>query len=229
MEVLTEVDPDRIRPLRERDEFFWIDLVSPSEEDLERLGELLGLHPVALEDTREFGQRPKLDAYHDHILLVFYTARATGDPGWPARPLEVHVYISGGFMASVRRDRCTALDRLHDDLAPEGTDAEDWLVYRMPAKLTDAFYPVIDALEEQIDGLEGEVLDHPRRAHLTRIYRLKQDVHALQRVLASQRDGFPGAADSILSIPGLSRGTGAYLRDVGDHLVQVSGELQRQN
>ena len=106
MHVLTEVDPAEIARLRERDEFFWIDLSSPSDEDVERLGEALGLHPVALEDTREFGQRPKLDPYGDHLLLVFYTAIATGDPGWPAEPLEVHVYLSGGYMVTVRRDAC---------------------------------------------------------------------------------------------------------------------------
>jgi magnesium transporter len=229
VEVLTEVDPDRIGALRERDEFFWVDLVSPSDERLERLGEALGLHPVALEDTREFGQRPKLDSYGEQVLLVFYTARATGDPGWPAQPLEVHVYISGGYMATVRRDRCTALDDLHETLLPERTEAEDQLVYRVLDALTDAFYPVIDALETQIDALEGEVLGRPRRAHLTQIYRLKQDVHGLQRVLASQRDQFQTSIDQILRLSGLSRGTGAYLSDVGDHLTQVAGELQRQN
>ena len=111
MHVLTEVDPAEIARLRERDEFFWIDLSSPSDEDVERLGEALGLHPVALEDTREFGQRPKLDPYGGHLLLVFYTAIATGDPGWPAEPLEVHIYLSGGYMVTVRRDACAIARR----------------------------------------------------------------------------------------------------------------------
>ena len=49
-------------------------------------------------------QRPKLDRYDDHVLLVFYTARATGDAGRPAAPIEVHVYISGDFIVTVRRE-----------------------------------------------------------------------------------------------------------------------------
>ena len=53
---------------------------------------MLGLHPVALEDTREFGQRPKVDPYDDHVLLVFYTARLDGARAAVA-PLEVHVYV----------------------------------------------------------------------------------------------------------------------------------------
>jgi magnesium transporter len=228
VEVLTSVDEARMRALRERDEFFWTDLVSPSDDELERLGRLLGLHPVALEDTREFGQRPKLDVYERHLLLVFFSARETGDPSWPAEPIEVHVYLSGSFVVTVRREVCLVLDQLHKDLQPESTKEEEVLVYRILDGLTDAYYPVIHAVEAQIDGLEGDVLGRPRREHLSRIYRLKQCVHALQRLVAAQRDSFQHASDQILGLAGLSRGSREYLRDVGDHLVQVSGELQRQ-
>jgi magnesium transporter len=120
------------------------------------------------------------------------------------------------------------LDELHESLRPEATKEEEVLLYRILDGLTDAFYPVIQTIEEQIDGLEAAVLDRPRRPHLTRIYRLKQCVHALQRLVASQKDQFLHASDQILGLPGFSHGSRAYLRDVGDHLLQVSGELQRQ-
>jgi magnesium transporter len=222
------VDEARIRALRERDEFFWVDLFSPSEADLERLGQRLGLHPVALEDTREFGQRPKLDVYEQHLLLVFFSARATGDPDWPAEPIEIHVYLSGSFVVTVRREVCLVLDQLHKELQPESTKEEEVLVYRILDGLTDAFYPVIHAVESDLDALEGEVLSRPRREHLTRIYRLKQCVHGLQRLVTAQRDMFQHASEAILSLAGLAHGTRPYMRDVADHLVQVSGELQRQ-
>jgi magnesium transporter len=228
MEVLTRFDEPRIRELRARDEFFWIDLLSPADDELNALGTLLGLHPVALEDTREFSQRPKLDAYEDHVLLVFFTARATGDAGWPATPLEVHVYVSGGFVATIRRDSCTILDDLHQTLVAEGTTEEEFIVYRILDALTDAYYPVIDALEVDIDGLEAEVLARPRREHLTRIYRLKQDVHNLQRIVTGQQDQFQRGNDAILGLAGLTKGNRPYLRDVADHLTQVAGEFHRQ-
>lgn len=228
MEILTGVDDARIRALRERDEFFWLDLLSPSDEEIERLGGMLGLHPVALEDTREFGQRPKLDSYDDVLLLVFYSARSTDDPDWPAEPIEVHVHLSGGFVLTVRREICLVLDRLHKDLALEPTREEEVLVYRILDGLTDAYYPVIDGIEQAIDAVEAEVLRRPRRTQITSVYRLKQCVHALQRLVTSQRDQFREAAVEILALRGFSHGSRAYLRDVGDHLAQVSGELQRQ-
>jgi magnesium transporter len=54
-------------------------------------------------------------------------------------------------------------------------------------------------------------------------------VHELQRRVVPQRDAFQASQEAIMALPGLTRGSREYLRDVGDHLVQVAGELARQN
>jgi magnesium transporter len=230
MEVLERVDRDRITELRERDEFFWLDVTGPSADEIKMLGELLGLHPVAVEDTVEFDQRPKLDSYGDHILFVFYTVRKGRNTGEGLfEPVEVHIYISGGFVVTVRRAECTQLDSLHHELDQTDSKAEEYIVYKVFDVLTDAFYPIIDALEERIDALESHVLlSRPSREHLAEIYRLKQRVHDLSRRVVPQRDRFTTGSDAILDLPGLARGTREYLRDVGDHLVQIASELHRQ-
>ena len=234
MEVLTELDEERVRSLRERDEFFWLDLLGPSAEDIEALGRALELHPIALEDTREFNQRPKVDVYESHILVVYYTARVMRDSespsgGAPVEPLEVHVHLSGSAIVTVHREKCDLLGRLHETLSDESTDDEDYIVYQILDALTDAFYPVISAVEDRIDALEGEVLARTRREQLSTIYRLRQDTRELQRLVAAQRDHFPAAMSAIRMLPGHSHGSREYLRDIADHLVQVAGELQRQN
>jgi magnesium transporter len=227
MRVLTAVDEQQIRALRERDEFFWLDLLSPQADELMRLGSLLGLHELALEDTREFGQRPKTDVYESSALVVFYSASLVDARDQVADLIEVHVHISGSWIVTVRRKPCAPLDKLHDTLMPEKTDIEEYLVYRIFDSLTDAFYPVKDALERRVDALEAEVLDRPRQEQLTRIYRLRQEARELQRLVSDQRDQFqPGP---ITGLAGLSHGTREYLRDVDDHLEQLAGELQRQN
>jgi magnesium transporter len=230
MEVLESVVHDRIAALRERDEFFWLDLTDPPKEDLQALGELLGLHPIAVEDTMEFGQRPKLDSYGEHVLFVFYTVRRGRSSGEAlVEPVEVHIYIAGGFILTVRRQTCTELDSLHHELDAADSHAEDYIVYKVFDVLTDAFYPIIELLEEQIDGLESHILlARPTREHLAEIYRLKQRIQELSRRVVPQRDRFVTGSEIILNLPGLARGTREYLRDVGDHLVQIAGELHRQ-
>ena len=227
MEVLTEVDRDRIEALQRRDEFFWLDLRAPSAADLDAAGGLLGLHELALEDTREFAQRPKLDRYPGAVLLVYWSARVAGDPA-QVEPVEVHLHISGGFLFTVHESPCIELDDLRETLSPETAEAEDYVVYRVLDGLTDALFPVVDHLEGRIDALEEAVLRNADRSQLSDIYRLKQAVQQLQRRLLPQRDHFAAASEAIMELPGLTRGSREYLRDVGDHLAQVTGELYRQ-
>ena len=230
MEVLESVERDRIAELRERDEFFWLDLTNPSAEEMKAVGETLGLHPVAIEDTLEFGQRPKLDAYGDHLLFVYYTVRRGPDTGEsPVEPVEIHIYISGSYVVTVRRSTCTELDQLHEELDTADPKAEHYILYRVFDVLTDAFYPMIELLEEHIDAIEARVLfAKPKHEQLGEIYRVKQNVQELLRRVIPQRDRFLAGTETILNLPGLARGTKEYLRDVGDHLSQIAGELHRQ-
>ena len=222
MDVLTAVDDDRIGSDLQAGHQFWIDLVDPSDEDVDHLGEMLGLHPVAVEDTREFGQRPKVDVYEDHVLLVFYTARLDADG--TVRPIEVHVYVARGYLITARRGACEILDELRDDVE----ELHEHPVYKILDTLTDAFYPVIEGLEERVDALEAEVLTRPRKEHLTMIYRLRQDVREIGRIATVQRDQFQSASDELQRLVELGD-TGEYLRDIGDHLAQIAGELYRQS
>jgi magnesium transporter len=221
MDVLTEVDGDRIAADRRSGHSFWIDLVSPSDDEVNHLGEMLGLHPVAIEDTREFGQRPKVDVYEDHVLLVFFTARLDDDG--TVAPIEVHVYVAEGYLLTVRRDHCAILDELRSDVG----EMHEHPVYAILDTLTDAFYPVIEGLEERVDALEADVLSRPRKEHLTAIYRLRQEVRGVGRIASVQRDQFQAASDDLQRMVELGD-TGEYLRDIGDHLAQVAGELYRQ-
>jgi magnesium transporter len=222
MDVLTAVDPDRIASDLESGHQFWLDLVDPTDEEVDRVGQLLKLHPVAIEDTREFGQRPKVDVYQDHVLLVFYTARL--DEGGGVVAIEVHVYVAKGYLITVRRGHCKILDELRDD----AERIRDHPIYEIFDTLTDAFYPVIEGLEERIDALEADVLTRPRREQLTSIYRLLQEVRMFGRTASIQRDQFEAASDELQRLVELED-TGEYLRDIGDHLAQIAGELHRQS
>jgi magnesium transporter len=226
MLVLTDLERDKIEASLRDDHFFWLDLEDPSADEIKEAAELMHLHPVAVEDTIEFGQRPKVDVYENHLLIVYYTARV--DEDGTTAPIEVHIYLSGSFMLTVRRIRCSVLDDLHDQLSKAPIHDEGYLVYRIFDTLTDAYYPVINAIEERVDALEADVLLHARREQLPVIYRLRQEVRELLRIAAAQRDHFMPTAEAIRALPGLEQGTREYLRDVGDHLTQVAGELLRQ-
>jgi magnesium transporter len=221
--VLTSVDKERLHRLLAADEFFWLDLAEPTDSHLEELRPLLGLHPAAVEDSREWDQLPKVDDYGDHLMMVFFTAEL-GE--LRSQPREVHMYLSGGWIVTVRR--CpTPLDRLRTLIKQEEVEGEDLLVYRVLDALADGWDPVIDALDERVDVVEAAVLERPRQAHLTTVYRLKQEVGDLLRHAVRQAQMFPGAIEYIHRLPGLERGAREWLRDVEAHADSTASDLRR--
>src|ERR1700759_1917831 len=95
MVTLTTFDASTLRELQSREQFFWLDLADPDPKEIDELGESLKLHELAVEDTQEFGQRPKSDAYGDELLIAYYGARLDSDGG-PV-PVEVHLHVSRRF------------------------------------------------------------------------------------------------------------------------------------
>lgn len=63
----------------------WADLVDPTADDEDAVCREFGLHALSVEDLRKHRQRPKVDRYEDHVVLVAYGIAANGQPsGLPA-------------------------------------------------------------------------------------------------------------------------------------------------
>ena len=215
--MLERIDRDEIAALLERDEFFWLDVVG--DEHLDELAEIFHLHPLAVEDMREPGQRPKLDEYEDYILLVFYGATTTDDR---LDLIEVECVISGQYVITHSDASCAELDQLHKYFSQRDARDEQFVLYRILDGLTDSFFPVLASIDDEIDDLENDVIEQPTDEQLQRIFRLKRDLVAMRKVITPQRDIFARAADQIIDLRGLEPSTRDYFRDVYDHLIRIS-------
>ncbi len=223
MQVLDSVDERLIGELTGRDEFFWLDLVSPSAEQLAALAERFRWHPLALEDMQEQHQRPKLDRYDDQMLIVFYGVHATRDmSGERPHLIEVHIMVSGSWVVTVRRQHCAELDELRRRLAHESNRDEKLVVYRIFDTLTDTFFPALELIDDAIDTLEDRIVLQPTDRQLQAVFQLKRRLVVLRRTITPQRDLAARTIDEIDDLPGLTGGTRDYFRDVYDHLIRVS-------
>jgi magnesium transporter len=225
VEVLTEVDEARIKRLLADDEFFWLDLVEPSDEHLDQLSALIGLHPAAIEDTREWDQLPRLDDYGDHVMLIFFSARILDGV---ADPVEVHVYVSGHWIVTARLCE-TRLESQREWLEATDYDNEDQVLYLILDALADGWDPVIDDIDRRLDVLESSVLERPQQHLLTTIYRLKQEVHELARRAGPQKANFGKSIQTIHALEGLAYGAREWLRDVDAHVTAIDSDLRRIN
>jgi magnesium transporter len=223
MQVLDAIDDRAIDELIARDEFFWLDLVGPSDEQLGALAERFGWHPLALEDVREQRQRPKLDRYGDQMLIVFYGVHARGDVT-NDRPhlVEVHIVVSGRWVVTVRHEHCEELQELRRRVAMDASRDEELVVYKIFDTLTDSFFPALEQIDDAIDELEDVIVLRPTDEQLQRVFRLKRRLVVLRRIVTPQRDLAARTIEEIEDLPGLQGGTRDYFRDVYDHLIRIS-------
>jgi magnesium transporter len=218
------IEEDRTTDHLARDHFFWLDLTAPSAEELEQLRVLFGFHPLALEDALHFGQRPKLDGYDGYVFLVFYGARdSESDPREPLR--EVQMFVSGKYLVTLHADALPALDVQLSRLDGLVLHSEQFLLYRVFDALTDSFFPPLARIDDEIDELEAAVLAGPTDEQLQRLFAIKRTLVAMRKVVSPQRDLFARSIDQLADLPGLVLDERDYFRDVYDHLIRISEEI----
>ncbi len=191
----------------------------PTASELALLGERLGLHPLAMEDVLNGGQRPKVDRY-DELLVVTLGVTAEDAEG----ALHIHqltLFMGGRFVLSVITDGMDVFPAIRRRLRDHGralAQADELLHALMDAAVDHAF-PVLDAVGERIEQIEESMLDRPDQDTLERLHRLRRELIVLRRHLWPMRDALNQILrdHSDLMLPE----TRVWMRDIYDHAVQV--------
>ena len=217
MQVLHTVDDPAIPELLEKGEFFWLKVEGCSHDQIGELGRRFGLHPLAIEDSQEFGQRPKLDDYGTTALLVFYGVDPDGTP------VEVHLHVSGQWMLTLHQQGHALLDDAAKRISREAPKTEEEAIYRVIDNLTDSFFPVLDGIDERIDELMDAMLLKPSQDQREDLFRMRRRLIDLRRIATPQRDILARGGDVLGRLPGLEADDARdWFRDVYDHLVRIS-------
>lgn len=227
MHVLTSLDDSRVEDLLGRHEFFWMDLTDPSDAEMERLGRLLGLHPLAVEDSTHFEQRPKLDVYGETALLVLQGGVELKPEDENPHPLEeIHCYLCGDCIVTLHRNPYAELEHLAQQLGQgRPPKSEQYYVYKVIDAVVDSFFPILSDLDEEIDDLEDAIVAGATGSQLQEIFRLKRLLLKLRKAVVPMRDVFAREADQIADLSGMEADGHDYFRDVYDHLIRITDEL----
>jgi magnesium transporter len=220
---LDGIDRDAIAGLLERDEYFWLDLLDPGSDEVDALAQVFSFHPLALEDMVKRGQRPKLEDFGDFMFLVYYGAVEAKGGGIELE--EVHAFLSGGYIVTSHARPCAVLEEVRERFDAQAPSSEQFVIYRVLDGLTDSFFPILERLDDRMERLDGEIFDRPRPEQLEEITSLRRDLVALRRVVTPQRDLLARGIDDILEIPGLEADSRNYFRDVYDHAIRISDQI----
>jgi magnesium transporter len=211
------------RALEEPGRFAWIGLYAPSAEVLRQVQREFSLHDLAVEDALHAHQRPKLEAYADSLFLVLRTARMDAE----RRRIvfgETHFFVGRNFIVSVRhgsslsyagvRARCETTPQLL-------RKGPGFALYALMDSIVDQYFPVVDALAEDLEALEEQIFgEKSTRETTAQIYQLKRQLLEVKRAVSPLIDICNRLMRFDLDL--IPEDTRPYFRDVYDHVIRIN-------
>ncbi|MCE8001683.1 magnesium/cobalt transporter CorA [Billgrantia ethanolica] len=216
-----EVAPEATPGVDAQEPLCWLHVQGvPTAEELELLGDRVGLHPLAQEDILNGGQRPKVERF-DESLVVFLGIPEVDAEG------DLHLYqlalFMGGnviisFMGGALDPFVVFRRRLKERGGRALGEADD-LLYGLLDAAVDHAFPVLDSVGERIEALEVEILDRPDSSTLEHLHGLKRELIMLRRYLWPTREVINQLLRDHDDL--FTPDTRLWMRDIYDHTVQV--------
>jgi len=207
--------------LKQADKFVWIGLHEPGTELLAKIQKQFGLHDLAIEDTHRAHQRPKIEAYGETLFIVLRTVQMHNqeiDLG------ETHFFVGRNFIITVRhgsslaytdvRTRCESTPHLLQK-------GPGFALYAVMDAIVDQYFPVVDAIGEELEKLEEIIFGESFRRETTeQIYHLKHQLMDVKRSVSPLIDICNRLMRFDLKL--IEEETRPYFRDVYDHSIRIN-------
>lgn len=219
---------DEIDAQTDGKKILWINIDGLGDSDiLQRLGSRFGLHPLALEDVVNLHQRPKVEAYDDHLFIILRMPEARveqPDERLPRLETEqVALCMGAGFVITFQERPGDIFEPVRQRLRRAGgrirAHGADYLAYALIDATIDAYFPIMEEYGERVEALENEVLDKAEHRQMAQIHDLKRDLLTARRAIWPQRDMLSALIRE--DTPLVEARTQIYLRDCHDHTIQL--------
>lgn len=199
----------------------WVDVTAPSHVQVSDVADLLTLHPLIAEDIAEKNQRAKVEEIEGSIHIVMFSISHDSEIG----EVEIDLVLNHRSLLTVHEPGWDPfrLPQLRGDPGAALRRGPDFLLYALTDGIVDGYFPVLDAIEDEIDALQDDVIAKPTKETLERLFALKRQLIALRRAMSPAREIFNQLTNRDLAL--VRPEHVVYFRDVYDHLIRVTDEL----
>jgi magnesium transporter len=198
----------------------WINVQGLGDiETVRLLGELFGLHPLALEDVLGDHQRSKVEQYGDKLFIV---ARML-EGGMTMATDQLGLFLTKNYVITFQHLVGDCFDPLRERIRREGgiirTSGPDYLAYALLDGVVDSYFPICEGFGEYIEALEEEIIRSVDGDVVARIHTVKSKLLILRKAVWPLRDALHMLVRD--PIPLITEDTRVYLRDCADHTFQI--------
>lgn len=176
---------------RSDSKFIWLDFANPTLEQLSAPAGPLGLHSLAIEDCLDEDQVPKMEEFPEHTFILFNRYRVIGEI---ARIEEMNLFLGADFLVTVHShgndegdfgEHLLATVRRDISSASKGPD---FLLQVLLDDIVDEKFNAIEALQDQLDTIEDDLLRSAAEFRPGRLVRLRRTLLHLRKSLVYERE-----------------------------------------
>jgi magnesium transporter len=208
--------------LDQEDCIVWADLTAPDEKRLAALGEELSLDKLAIEDAVAHHERPKASRYATHTFLSAYALKLNRESG-DLTSIQVSAFVLKNGFVTVHPEGFDVDSMVHTwdeniDLCQYGVKA---LAYGMLDLLVDGHFETVQALDDEIEGLEDLLFDDKARTQIVqrRTFAIRKSLVHARRVSLPMRE----VVNTITRRDShLNEGLRPYFEDLYDHVLRAA-------
>ncbi|RDB19793.1 putative metal ion transporter C17A12.14 [Hypsizygus marmoreus] len=215
------------------DKTWWLDVTSPTDEEMKMLSKVFSIHPLTTEDIQMEETREKIELFRNYYLVCFRSFDQDQYSPTYLEPLNMYIIVfREGILSfhfrptshpqNVRR----RIKQLKDYISV----TSDWISYALIDDITDAFGPLIQSIEYEVDSIDELVLilkEAEQSDMLRRIGTCRKKVMGLLRLMGNKADVVKGLAkrcnENWRIAP--TSDIGLYLSDIQDHLITMTQNL----
>lgn len=201
--------------------FIWIDYYQPSKKELMKLVDTIGIHPLSVEDCLDARQVPKIELFPNNTFIIFnafsYSEKSLHID-------EINLFIGKNFLITISGHNSENRKPLNDIAKIIENDpgtAKIGTAYLMHVVLdyvVDQKFQAFDALEDELDLAEDEVLNNPAEFRPTELIRLRKALLNLRKSLFHEREILVKICR--LDCPFVQEKAIFHYRDIYDHLAK---------
>ncbi|MCL4477017.1 MAG: magnesium transporter CorA family protein [Nitrospirae bacterium] len=173
--------------------FVWINVDSPSSDDLSHLSKLYPFHPLDIEDCLSKTQLPKIDEYPEYLFIILHFPRFRKEKKYSI-PEQVSIFLGKDFLVTVHTGEIKPIKRLFQSFANSGESngqciiiesscsSPPLLLYKLIHSCAENLMLMLGKVMFSIEQIEEKVFDEKMDA-VREVAELRHNVANLRRIV----------------------------------------------
>lgn len=194
--------------------------------EIEKLGNHYELHPLVLEDIVNISQRPKIDEHENYLFVVLKMLYY--DANEKIISEQVSFILGKNYVLSFQESEGDVFDEVRDRIRQAKGRVRnmqaDYLLYALIDAIVDHYFGIIEVLGDKIEDFETTIFSGDVNDDVSQnIQSLKREILRVRRAIFPLREVINRIEKNESSF--IQKKTITYYRDIYDHLVQVSENI----